>query len=107
MSDRPIDFNELALPDAARALKAERDQLRAEVGRLGAEVTELRQALEAARQEVRDRSAIMAERDRYLQALEEMWAEKIADADKNGKEFGELIAEIERDLNERGVLDAK
>lgn len=94
-------------PKIAHHLTAERDQLRSEVGRLDAEVAELRQALEVARQELRDKVAIMAERDRYLQALEEMWAEKIADADKNGKEFGELLAEIESDLNERGMLDAK
>lgn len=98
----------IVLPQkAAQDLTAERDQLRAEVSRLGAEVAELRQALETARQEAHDKAAIMAERDRYLQALEDLWAEKIADMDKNGREFGELIAEIEHDLDERGMLDAK
>jgi hypothetical protein len=60
-----------------------------------AQVAELRQALDAARQEVRDKAAIMAERDLYLRELEEFWVKRIADADKNGTDFGAFIAELE------------
>lgn len=94
-------------PKTARDLTVERDQLRAEVHRLHAEVAELRQTLDAARQEVRDKAAIVAERDLYLQQLEELMAEKIADMDKNGIDMGEVIAEIEQDLRARGMLDGK
>lgn len=88
-------------------LTAERDQLREEVNRLRAEVAESRRALEKAQQEVRDKAAIVAERDCYLQELEGFWAEKIAYLDKNGVDIGDVIAEIEQDFRERGLLDAK
>jgi len=94
-------------PKAVQELTTERDQLHEEANRLRAEVVELRRALEEARQEARDRAAIMVERDRYLQALEELMAEKIADMDKNGLDFGGFIAEIEQDLRGRGMLDGK
>ncbi len=80
------------------------DQLRSEVSRLRAEVSELRQALETA---VRDKATITAERDRCLQHLEMFWAERIADMDENGIDLGEFIAELERDLDTRGMPDGK
>jgi hypothetical protein len=70
-------------------------------------VAELRQALDVARQELRDKTANVAERDLYLRELEEFWAERIADTDKNGVDAGEVIAEIEQDLRARGMLDGK
>ncbi|HEY7157874.1 MAG TPA: hypothetical protein VH575_28205 [Gemmataceae bacterium] len=85
---------------AVQELTAERDRLRAEVA-------ELRQMLDAARQELRDKAAIVAERDLYLRELEEFWAERIAEADKNGTDLGEFIVELERDLHARGMLDEK
>ena len=97
------ELNELSnglTVEAVRDLTAERDQL-------CAEVAELRRALDEARQEVCDKAAITAERDLYLRELEVFWAEKIADMNKNGIEFGEIIAEIEQDLRTRGMLDAK
>lgn len=81
-------------------LIAERDHLRTEMA-------ELRQALDAARQEVRDKAAIMAERDLYLRELEEFWAERIAEVNKNGVDFGDFLAELEQDLRSRGMLDGK
>jgi hypothetical protein len=88
-------------------LDLSQDQLRGEVDRLRAEIVELRQALDAARQEVRDKAAIVAERDLYLRELEGFWAERIADVDKNGMDLGELIAELERDLDAQGMSDGK
>lgn len=94
-------------PKAVHELTAERDQLRAEADRLRVEVAELRRALDDARQEVRDKAAVLAERDLYLRELEGFWAEKIADMDKNGLDFGEVIAEMEQDLRAKGMLDGK
>lgn len=59
--------------------------------RLRAEVAELRHALDEARQELCDKAAITAERDLYLQQLEIFWSEAIADMDKNGVDFGEIV----------------
>jgi predicted nucleic acid-binding Zn-ribbon protein len=75
--------------------------------RLRNEVTELQRALEEARQELRDKAAIAAERDQYLQELERFWGEAIEDMNKNGVDLGEVIAEIERDMTAVGQLDAK
>jgi hypothetical protein len=85
---------------AVQDLTAERDRLRAEVA-------ELRQALDAARQELRDKAAIMAERDLYLRELEEFWVDRMAEADKDGVDLGEFITELEQDLRTRGMLDGK
>lgn len=85
-------------PKTFQDLNAERDRLRAEV-------VELRQALEAARQELRDKAAIVAERDLFLRELEGFRAERIADADKNGIDLVELIAELEQDLRMSGKLE--
>lgn len=95
----PRELNNILATKVVQDLTAERDQLREEANRLRAEVAELRRALEEGQREVRDKAAIVAERDLYLRELEECWAEKITDADKNGNDFGELIAELERDLN--------
>jgi predicted nucleic acid-binding Zn-ribbon protein len=92
---------------AAQELTGERDELRAEVDRLHAELTELQRALDQARQEASDKAAVVAERDRCLEHLEMFWAEKIAGMDENAVDFGEFIAELERDLGARGLLDAK
>jgi uncharacterized coiled-coil DUF342 family protein len=94
-------------PKTVHELTTERDQLRAEADRLRAEAAELRHALDEARQEVRDKAAIMAERDLYLRELEGFWGEKIAEMDKNGLDFGEVIAEMEQDLRAKGMLDSK
>ena len=94
------ELNNVLTPEAIRDLTAERDRLRTEV-------SELRRALDEARREVGDRAAIAAERYLYLRELEEFWAEKIADMDKNGIALGEVVAEVERDLRARGMLDAK
>ncbi|SRR5579871_725274 len=88
-------------------LTVERDQLREEANRLRAELAELRRALEQAQQELRDKATIVAERDLYLRELEEFWAEKIAETKKNSVDFGEFIAEMERELGMRGTLDGK
>lgn len=103
----PMGSNNDRATKVVQELTSERDQLREEVERLRAEAAELRRALEAAQQQVRDKVAIAAERDCYLQALEEFWKERMADLDKNGVDFGDVIAEIEQDLRERGLLDAK
>jgi predicted nucleic acid-binding Zn-ribbon protein len=103
----PRESNNGPAIQALQELTAERDQLREEANRLRAEVAELKRALEQAQQELRDKAAIVAERDLYLRELEEFWAEKIADTDKNGMDFGEFIAELERDLDVRGTLDSK
>ena len=94
-------------PKAAQELTDERDKLREEVDRLHAKLTELRGALDHARQEASDKAAVVAERDLYLQHLEMLWAEKIADMDKNGIRVGDIVAEIEADFRARGLLDAK
>lgn len=93
-------------------LTAERDQLRQEVDRYRAEVTELRRALKEAQQEVRDKAALMAERDSYLQALHGLLGkdvlitpEDIAELDKNGVDIADVIAEIETDYRARGLLN--
>jgi len=88
-------------------LTAERDQLREESNRLRAEVAELRCALEKSQLEVRDKAAIVAERDLYLRELEAFWAEKVADMDKNGVDLGEFIAELERGVGVQGTRDGK
>jgi predicted RNase H-like nuclease (RuvC/YqgF family) len=106
MGERMGSNNDLATK-LVQELTAERDRLREEVNRLHAEAAELRRALEKAQQEVRDKAAIVAERDLYLRELEAFWAEKIADMDKNGVDFGEFITELERDLEARGTLDGK
>jgi uncharacterized coiled-coil DUF342 family protein len=103
----PMGSNNDLPAKVVQELTAERDQLREEVARLRAEAAELRRALDAAQQEVRDKAAIVAERDLYLQELEEFWRERIADMNKNGFDFGEVIAEIEQDLRSRGLLDGK
>ena len=100
----PMGPNNDLATKVVQELTTERDQLREEVNRLRSEAAELRRALEEAQ---RDKAAIVAERDCYLRELEEFWAEKIADLDKNGVDIADVIAEIERDLRERGQLDAK
>lgn len=94
-------------PKAVQELTTERDQLREETNRLRVEVTELKRALDEAQRAVRDKDAIEAERDLYLRELEEFWTEKIAETQKNGADFREFIAELERDLGVRGTLDGK
>lgn len=103
----PTDLNNGPTPKVVQDLTAERDQLREEVDCLRTEAAELRRALEEAQREVRDKAAIAAERDVYLHALEEFWADRIADMDKNGLDFGEFITELEQDLRGRGLLDGK
>jgi hypothetical protein len=103
----PRELNNGPATQVVQELTVERDQLREDANRLRAEVAELRRALEQAQQELRDKAAIVAERDLYLRELEEFWAEKIADADKNSVDFGEFLAELERDLGVRGILDGK
>jgi predicted RNase H-like nuclease (RuvC/YqgF family) len=103
----PMESNNDLATKVLQELTAERDQLRQEADRLRAEAAELRRALEAAQQEVRDKAAIVAERDLYLRELEAFWREKIADMDKNGVDLGEFITELERDLEAQGTLDGK
>lgn len=103
----PLELNNEVATKVVQELTAERDQLREEANRLRAEVAELRRALEEAQCEVKDKVAIVAERDLYLQQLEEFWAERIAEMDKNSVDFGEFIADLERDLSVRGTLDGK
>src|SRR5262245_8127535 len=103
----PRELNNGPATKNEQELTAERDQLREESIRLRAEVAELRRALEQAQQELRDKADIVAERDLYLRELEEFWAEKIAKSKKNGVDFGEFIAELERDLGVQGRLDGK
>lgn len=101
------ESNELSNGLEAKAFQevtAERDRLRAEVA-------ELRRALDEARLELRDKAAITAERDQLLKSLYALWPkddliteEDIAEMDKNGVDFGDIIAEIETDLRARGLL---
>ncbi len=98
------ELNNAATAEVVRELTAERDRLRAEVA-------ELRCALDGARQEARDKNAIAAERDQYLKSLHALLSkdvhitpEDIAEMDKNGVEFGAIIAELENDLRSRGLL---
>lgn len=94
-------------------LRAENNRLREEAARLQAEVLELQRALEAAGEELKDKTAITAERDMYLKSLHfltrEEWTftkEEIADLDKNGVPFDEkFIQELERDLRAQGSAD--
>jgi uncharacterized protein YlxW (UPF0749 family) len=97
---------------AMQDVMAERDQLCAEANRLRAEVAELRRALEEAQREVSDKAAIVAERDSYLGALYDLLGkdvvitpQDIAEIQKNGVDFGEIVAEIENDLRSRGLLN--
>jgi predicted nucleic acid-binding Zn-ribbon protein len=103
----PMESNNDLGTKVVQELTAERDRLREEVNRLNSEVVELKRALENAQREVQDKAAIVKERDLYLQQLEELMAEKIADMDKNGHDMSEVIAEIEQDLRARGQFDGK
>lgn len=103
--------NDLA-KKVVQELTAERDRLREEVNRLRAEAAELRGALEVAQREVRDKAAIVVERDCYLEALHGLLAkdvlitpEDIAEMDKNGVDIADIIAEIEADFRSRGLLN--
>jgi SMC interacting uncharacterized protein involved in chromosome segregation len=103
----PMGPNNDLATKVVQELTAERDQLREEVNRLRTEAAELRRALEDAQREVQDKAAIVKERDCYLQALEEFWQERMAELDKNGVDFGDVVAEIEQDFRARGLLDGK
>jgi chromosome segregation ATPase len=103
-------------PKDVRELIAERDQLRAEVNRLEAEVAELKRSLDVAKQAVIDKAAITAERDQYLRSLYAFYAlmepqdqfepEQLAEIERNPETLADVIAEIENDLRSRGMLDA-
>ena len=91
---------------AFEKLMMECDQVRAEAARLGAEVLELRRALEMARDGLKEKAEIIAERDMYKKSILAMThedftftEEEIADMDKNGVRFDEkFIEELEREL---------
>jgi hypothetical protein len=95
-------------------LTAETNRLREEAARAQVETAELRRALDAAREELKDKAAIVAERDLYLKSLHGMmredWTiseEEIADLDKNGVEFNERFVEgLDRELRAQGSSDA-
>ena len=95
---------------AFEKLTTETNQFREEAAQLRAEVLELRRALEAAREELKDKDAITAERDGYRKSLlfltrEDFTftAEEIADLDKNGVRIDEkFFEELERDMRARG-----
>ena len=95
---------------AFEKLTTETNQFRDEAARLRAEVLELRRALEAAREELKDKAAITAERDGYRKSVLALTredftftAEEIADLDKNGVTLDEKFFEqLEHDLRTRG-----
>jgi hypothetical protein len=89
--------------DAAAELTAERDRLRQEVERLRAELLEARRALDAAREELKDKAEIASECEMYRKSLEAIYAkdapsftaEDIAEADKHGLTLDQFIHELE------------
>ena len=98
---------------AFEKLTTETNQFRDEAARLRAEVLELRRTLETAREELREKAAIIVERDMYRKSILAMThedftftAEEIADMDKNGVRFEEkFIEELERDLRSQELSD--
>lgn len=107
-----MEMNNALATKVVQDLTAERDQFRDEANRLRAEVAKLKRALEEAEREVQDKIAIAAERDSYREALQDLLSkdvvitpEDIAEMDKNGVDFAEVIAEIENDLRSRGLLN--
>lgn len=99
---------------AFEKLTTETNQFRDEAMHLRAEVLELQRALEAAREELKDKAAIAAERDGYRKSVlfltrEEFTftAEEIADMDKNGVRIDEkFFEELERDMRVWEAPDA-
>jgi regulator of replication initiation timing len=84
-------------------LKAERDRLQEEVTRLRGENLDLKRALDAAREGLKEKATITAERDRYLEILFGIFGEDfgftpeaIADMDKNGVPLQLIIEELEQ-----------
>jgi hypothetical protein len=99
-------------PKAVQELTAERDRLCEELDRLRAEVAELRRALEEAQHGLRDKAAIVFERDQYRVALQDLLSkdvlitpEDIAELDKNGVDLSDIIAEIENEFRSQGLLN--
>ncbi len=103
---KPSDVNGGLSNQAFESLTAEANQLRQEVARLRAEGDELRRALDAAREELKDKAAITAERDEYLKSLHallhEDWTfteEEIADLEKNGVTLDQqFFDDLEREM---------
>ena len=82
------------------------ERLTAENSRLREEAAELRRALDAAREELKDRAATTAQRDTYLKSLQaltrEDWtvtAQEMVDLDKKGAESNrQFMDELDSDL---------
>jgi hypothetical protein len=94
----------VVLPSAEAAeLTAERDRLRQEVERLRAEALEMKRALDAAREELKDKAEIARYSELYRKALQVIYAkeappitaEDIAEADKHGMTLDQFIHELE------------
>jgi len=107
----PTGSNNDLATKVVQELTDERDQLREEANRLRAEVAELRRALEEAQRELRDKAAIVAERDQYSRSLHALLAkdvqitpEDIAELNKNGVDVADVIAEIETEFRAQGLL---
>ncbi len=95
--------------DAAAGWTAEHDRLRREVERLRAETHDLKAALDAAREEVKDKAEVVAERDACLKSLHLLLRkdftftpEEIADMEKTGGPIDDIIEEMERTLRSGG-----
>jgi uncharacterized coiled-coil DUF342 family protein len=90
-------------------LTGERDRLRQEVVRLQAEASDLKRALDAAREEVKDKAEVVKERDACLKTLHFLLrkdvtftAEEIADMEKTGGPIDDIIEEMEQALRSGG-----
>ncbi len=103
---KPIEVNGGFTNEAFELLTAEATQLREEAVRLRAELLEMRGALDAAREELKDKGAITAERDAYRKSLQALtWKdftfteEEIADLVKNGVTLDQKFFEdLEREM---------
>ena len=103
---KPTEVNGGFTHEAFESLTAEANQLREEAARLRAELLELRGALDAAREEVKDKEAITAERDAYRKSLQALtWKdftftdEEIVDLVENGVTLDQKFFEdLEREM---------